>query len=203
MSKALTQGMVALLLALLGSCAPSVTQEPSEPVVALINAPAEQRVAPAADALQAEVESVPGCCTFAFTRSQPVRFQETHRDLFGSRAARNAAALARNLGADLAVMAGAPLFERTVEAIDGAREVRGEVQFRATVLDAETGEPLGTVGSLVFRDSRLLREGEPLPSPDEDPTMLALMREAVADLAPHLAALLMDLAADMPTGSSS
>jgi hypothetical protein len=196
MSKALTTGLAVLLMALLGSCAPGVTQEPSEPVVAFINAPAEQRVAPAADALQAEVESVPGCCTFSFTRSAPVRFQETHRDLFGSRAAPNAAALARNLSADLAVMAGAPRFERTVEAIDGAREVRGVVQFRATVLDATTGEALGSVGSLVFRDSRLVREGEPLPEPDEDPMMLALMRDAVADLAPHLAAVLLDLAAE-------
>jgi hypothetical protein len=201
MSKAPMQGLAALLMALLVACAPAATQEPSEPVVALINAPAELRVAPAADALQAEVESVPGCCTFAFTRSRPVRFQETRRDLFGSRAAPNAAALARNLGADLAVMAGAPLFERTVEAIDGAREVRGVVQFRATVLDAATGNALGSVGSLVFRDSRVVREGEALPEPDEDPMMLALMREAVADLAPHLAAVLMDLAAEVPDGS--
>jgi hypothetical protein len=203
MFKALKQGLAALLLAVLGSCAPSVTQEPSETVVALINAPAEHRVAPAADALQAEVERVPGCCTFSFYRSRPIRFQETHRDLFGSRAAPNSAALARSLGADLAVMAGAPLFERTVESIDGAREVRGEVQFRATVLDAAAGERLGSVGSLVFRDARVLAQGESLPELDEDPMMLALMREAVADLAPHVAALLMDLAADRPSGSSS
>jgi hypothetical protein len=196
-------GMACTLVALLGSCAPVATRQAEGPSVALINAPAEDRVSPAADALQPKVESVPGCCGFSFVRSRPVRFQETHRDFFGSRAAPSSAALARNLGAELAVMVGAPLFERTARNVDGAREVRGRVQFRATVVDADSGESLGTVGSLTFRDFRLVGEDEPLPELDEDPTMLALMDEALSDLAPHLAALLQDLTSEPASGSSS
>lgn len=184
-----------LLLVLLAACAPALETESVQPVVALINAPADHRVSEIAGALQEEVQTVPGCCRFSFTRTAPVRFQETHRDLFGSRAPDNSAALARNLGARFAVMASAPRFERTVLRDDDAvRELEGEVQIQATVVDAESGESLGTVNSLAFGRSWTTEAGTALPEPDEDPRMLELVEEAVADIAPHLAALLGDVA---------
>ncbi|MEX2540377.1 MAG: hypothetical protein WD314_01165 [Trueperaceae bacterium] len=199
---AIRLGLTGLLLAAISACAPTAVDEPAGPLVALINAPAEQRVSMVAATLQQEVTGVRSCCSFSFARSQPVRFQETHRDLFGSRAAPQAASLARNLGARLAVMAGAPRYERTVESVDGGREVRGVVQLRATVLDADSGEQLGTVGSLTFRDRRLEGEDQQLPEVEDDPLMIDLTRQAVSDLAPHLAALLEDLSEDFATGSS-
>lgn len=195
-------GLSGLLLAAIAGCAPTAMEDPARTQVALINAPAEQRVAMVADALEEEVAGVRSCCSFSFARSQPVRFQETHRDLFGSRAAPQAASLARNLGASLAVMAGAPRYERTVERVDGGREIRGVVQLRAIVVDASSGEQLGTVGSRTFRDRRLVGEDEPLPEVEDDPLMIDLTRQAVADLAPHLAALLEDLTAESANGSS-
>lgn len=185
----------ALLLVALGACLPLEQSEPVRPVVALLNAPAEDRVAGLAQILQEEVEATRRCCPFSFTRSSPVRFQETHRDLFGSRAPGQAAALARNLDAEVAVLASAPLFERTVEERDGLREVRGEVQLRALAVSAQDERQLGTVKSLVFRDARVEPLEQELPEVESDPMMQRLLREAASDLAPHLAAVLADIAA--------
>lgn len=178
----------------LTSCAPTAQDEAGFQV-ALVNAPADERVSFLADSLQQETLDLPDCCAFDFIRPAPIRFQETHRNMFGSRAAPQSASLARNLGAEVAVMASAPRFERTVASVDSGREVRGVVQLRATAVDAETGETIGSVGSLTFRGSRLEDAGAPLPEVEEDPTMMALAEDAVDDLAPHLAALLADIAA--------
>ena len=161
--------------------------------VALVNAPAGERVPFLAEALQGQVEAQRGCCRFEFIRPAPLRFQETHRDMFGSRAAPAAASIARSLGAELAVMASAPRFERRVERVSGGREVSGVVRLQATAIDAATGATLGSVGSLTYRGSRFEAAGEPLPEIDADPLMLALAEDALADLAPHLAALLADV----------
>lgn len=187
------QVVAIVFLMVLASCAPAV-QEDAGLQVALINAPAGQRVSFLADELQEALVEVPSRSDFGFIRPAPIRFQETHRDMFGSRAAPQSASLARNLGAEVAVMASAPRFERSVESVEGGSEVRGVVQLQASAIDAESGEPLGTVGSLTFRGSRLADDSEPLPEIEEDPLMISLTRDAVADLAPHLAALLGDLA---------
>lgn len=188
---------LAALTLLLSACVPaSVGEEEISPVVAIINAPAEARVSALADTLERWMREIPSCCAFSFTRSQPVRFQETHRDMFGSRAVPQALSLAANLSADLAVMASAPRFERNVESYDGGREVSGEVQVRAVLLDVETGERLATVGSLTFRDSRTVGASETLPSIEDDPTMQLLIERAAEDLAPHLVAVISDVAAD-------
>jgi hypothetical protein len=190
--------LAVIVVALLSACAPiTAEQTGDQPRVALVNAPAEQRVSILADLLTAEMSGVRGCCAFEFVRSSPLRFQETHRDMFGSRAAPQAASIARNLGAEFAVMAAAPVFERTVERFDdGSRDVRGSVRVRAVVLDPETAEQLAAVGSFTFRDARSLGADEPLPEPDEDPLMIVLTEQAAADLAPHLAAVLGDLASE-------
>lgn len=187
------QAVAVVMLMVLASCAPTV-QEDGSLQVALVNSPAEQRVSFLAGALQQAVGEVPSCCDFGFVRPTPIRFQETHRDMYGSRAAPQSASLARNLGAEVAVMTSAPLFERTVESFEGGSEVSGVVQLQARAIDAETGESLGTVGSLTFRGSRQIDDNEPLPEVEEDPLMRALTEDAVADLAPHLAALIGDLA---------
>lgn len=186
--------MSILLLLTLAACLPAPEEKPLQPVVALVNAPADQRVGTVADALQEEIARMEDCCPFSFTRTQPVRFQETHRNMYGSRAPVSSAALARNLGAELAVMASAPRFERTVEESSAGTWVHGTVQLRAVVLSADRGDSLGGVGSLVFRARRPVGEDEALPDIEDDPTMSALVEEAAADLAPHLAAVLSDLA---------
>ena len=183
-----------LLLAVgLSGCLPSAEEDPGVQVV-LVNAPAGERVSFLAEALQRELLALDSCCRFDFARTAPIRFQETHRDMFGSRAAPQAAAIARNLGSELAVMVSAPRFERRVERVDGGREVSGVVRLQAGAIDAATGSALGSVGSLTFRGSRIEDASGPLPDLEEDPTMLDLARAAASDLAPHLAALIEDVA---------
>lgn len=195
--KPLVAAALLLLATLLSACAPS-TQDDLGLQVAMVNAPAGERVSFLADDLQQATISLPDCCRFDFTRPAPLRFQETHRDMFGSRAAPQAASIARNLGAEVAVMASAPRFERIVESVNGSREIRGIVRLQATAIDAATGNALGSVGSLTFRRGRLQDATEPLPELEEDPLMVALVEEAVEDLAPHLAALLEDIARQYP-----
>lgn len=188
---------LAALTLLLTACAPtSAGEEEISPIVAIINAPAEARVSTLADSLERRIREVPSCCAFSFVRSQPVRFQETHRDMFGSRAVPQALSLAENLSARLAVMASAPRFERNVETHGDHREVSGEVQVRAVLFDVETGERLATVGSLTFRGSRTADADGDLPEIEEDPIMQQLTEQAAEDLAPHLAAVLTDVAGD-------
>lgn len=183
------------LAAVLAACAPQA--QPSEqgdpPLVAVINAPADDRVTALAGELESAVADVSGCCAFEFHFAPPIRFQETHRNLFGSRAVPQSAALARNLGADIAVLASAPVFEREEQVLDGEREIRGTVQLEAMVIDAGTEEILGTVVSTTFSGRRYVDEQEQLPDVEEDPLMQRLLDDAVEDLAPHLAALLTDV----------
>lgn len=198
-------GIAILLTTLLAGCLPGAADDPGVEV-ALVNAPAGERVPFLADDLQHSLVALDGCCRFDFIRSTPLRFQETHRDMFGSRAAPAAAAIARSLGAEVAVMVSAPRFERKVEQVDGGREVSGVVSLQATAIEAASGRPLGSVGSLAFRGRRFEPNRGSLPEIDEDPLMIALTRDAVADLAPHLAALLDDVSRDLEfaaSGSSS
>ncbi|HEX7004648.1 MAG TPA: hypothetical protein VF168_10735 [Trueperaceae bacterium] len=181
-----------LLLALLSGCLPASAPDPGLEV-AIVNAPAGERAPFLAERLQEEILGLPGCCSFGLIRPAPLRFQETHRDMFGSRAAPAAASIARSLGAEVAVMAAAPRFERSVERVRGGRHVTGVVRVNATVIDASTGMPLGSAGSLTFRGARFVPGDRPLPEPDEDPLMIALTEEAARDLAPQLTALLSGL----------
>ena len=193
-------GFLSILLLAVGlsGCLPSAQEEPGVQV-ALVNAPAGERVSFLAEALQGELLALNRCCRFDFARTAPIRFQETHRDMFGSRAAPQAAAIARNLGSELAVMVSAPRFERRVERVDGGREVSGVVRLQASAIDAATGRSLGSVGSLTFRGSRIEDAGRPLPELEEDPTMRDLAGAATSDLAPHLAALIEDVASRFET----
>ena len=100
-----------LTFVLLTGCVPQL--EDTGPSVALINAPAEGRISGLADKLESRLTQQ-GPLAYDFTSSSRVRFGETHRDMSGSRAALQAAFIARTYGAEWAVMIGAPTYEREV-----------------------------------------------------------------------------------------
>ncbi len=88
------------LLVALTACVPVV--QDTRPKVAFINAPTESRVNGLAETLETLVKTRE--TAFGFSRSSALRFQETHRDMVGSRAPLQAAFAARSQGAVYAVM---------------------------------------------------------------------------------------------------
>lgn len=198
------------LTLLLSACAPAVTGPDGGLSVAVLNAPGESRVPGAAEGVVAAAQGLPACCAFEFTRSAPLRFAETHGDIYGSRAPRQASIIARTHGAELAVMVSAPTLERQVEAARGSSQrVTITLQLRATVIDSATTETLATVASRVVSGARTAREDEQLPEVAQDPLTARLSQEAAVDLAPHLLAVLDDLVREhapgpgaRPTGAS-
>jgi hypothetical protein len=92
------------------SCVPVVRD--TRPKVAFLNAPTEDRVLGLAEELESLIREEP--TTFGFTRSSPLRYQESHRDMYGSRAALQAAFAARSQGSAYAVMVG---FENEGDAV--------------------------------------------------------------------------------------
>ena len=133
-----------LLIALfLGACAPAV--QDSRPQVALLNGPTENRVKGLADDLQIELAAF-SAAPYGLVRSFPLRFQETHRDMYGSRAVRQAASITRSRGADYAALVG----------LAGNRQVSGErisgdsikfdvlvsAQLVASIIDAASADTL-------------------------------------------------------------
>jgi hypothetical protein len=91
-----------LLFVTLTACVPAAYD--TRPKVAFVNAPTENRVNGLAETLESTIKKEE--TTFGFSRSSALRFQETHRDMFGSRAALQAAFIARSQGALYAVMVG-------------------------------------------------------------------------------------------------
>lgn len=184
--------LLGLALALgLAGCAPAT--DGGGPVLAVINAPADARVPWLADAFERSVADSADRAGVRFASSAAVRFEETHRDFHGSRAPLQASFLARRVGADLAAMLGAPVFEREVVEEDGDRTVQGTVRLELVFVDPATAEVVGSMPSRSFTGSRTERVETPLPPPEEDPTMRGLAEEALADLAPHGFALAVDL----------
>jgi hypothetical protein len=94
--------LIASLMLLMVGCVPGVRD--TRPKVALINAPTEYRVTGLAEDLETLVKEQP--TTFGFSRASALRFQESSRDMYGSRAPLQAAFIARSQGAVYAVMVG-------------------------------------------------------------------------------------------------
>lgn len=136
-----------LLFFVLSGCVPAVGD--TRPKVAFVNAPTENRVKGLAENL---VSSLQGQETpFGFSRSSALRFQETHRDMYGSRAPLQAAFIARSQGAAYAVMVG---FENDGEivraSLDGNKlelTLRLDGFARASIVDPITAEVLATFDS--------------------------------------------------------
>lgn len=175
------------------ACAPVATGD--GPVLAVINAPAESRVPWLADAFEARVADRAGAAGVRFASSAAVRFEETHRDFFRSRAPLQAAFLARRVGADLAGMLGAPVFERQVQVEDGERMVRAEVKLEMIFVDPRDAAVVGRMPSRLVSGWRSEPASRELPDPEDDPLLRALAEEALEDLAPHAFALAVDLLA--------
>ncbi len=193
---------VLLLGALLGACAPARTQVGTV-LVAVLNAPAQSFLEGSAEGVQAvlEREASP---SFSYVSSFTMRFLETHNDLFHSRAAPSAARIARTQGADLAVMVGAPVLERTVTASrDGkSRRVDVAVALEAQVVDPRTDAVVQVLRTRTLQGSRVeSAEGE-LVDVGSDPTVQALRDQAVPELAAALTAELPYLTSSLLIGSN-
>jgi hypothetical protein len=141
--KQISFGLLAFLLFLTG-CVP-VTRD-TRPKVAFINAPTESRVSGLAEDLEGLIREQP--TTFGFSRASAIRFQETSRDMFGSRAPLQAAFIARSQGAVYSVMVG---FENEGDvirySIDGMTfeltlSLRGRA--KASIVDPTTAEVIAT-----------------------------------------------------------
>jgi hypothetical protein len=175
-----------LLVALcLVSCVPQL--EDAGPSVALINAPAEGRIGGLADKLESRLVGV-GSLGYEFTMSSRVRFAETHRDMGGSRAALQAAFIARTYGAEFAVMIGAPTYEREVLEFSlfktPKRKIFSQVQLEITIIDPVTAEPLSTYSSNLYSSVRVETILGELIEKDQDPDIQALIAKALVDIVP-------------------
>ncbi|HZW26960.1 MAG TPA: hypothetical protein VFF08_00800 [Trueperaceae bacterium] len=179
----------ALLTALaLAACAPSARDE-SRPVVAIMNAPAQSAVRGAAEIVHEVLLDDEGR-SFDLVSSFTMRFLESHTDLFHSRAAPSAARIARNQGAHLAVMVGAPVLERQVSLSrdEASRRVDVSLALEAQVVDPESAAVIQTLRTRTHQGSRVEANDAPLPDPSEDLTVQALLEQAAPELARSLGA---------------
>jgi hypothetical protein len=133
-----------LVLLVLTGCVPALRD--AHPKVAFINAPTESRVSGLAEDLETLIKKQP--TTFGFSRASAIRFQESSRDMFGSRAPLQAAFIARSQGAVYGVMVG---FENEGEVIRSGIEgneleltLNLKGRARASIVDPVTAEVLAT-----------------------------------------------------------
>jgi hypothetical protein len=136
-----------MVLLALTSCVPVV--QDTRPKVAFINAPTESRVNGLAVTLETFIKKQE--TLFGFSRSSALRFQETHREMGGSRAALQAAFIARSQGAVYAVMVG---FDNDGEVVRSSLNgnkieitLRLNGRARASIVDPTTAEILATFDS--------------------------------------------------------
>jgi hypothetical protein len=187
-----------VLFALLSACVPVAETGPK---VVLINAPADERVAGLADRLEPAILQQSALGEITFVDSNKVRFQETHRDMAGSRSPLQAAFIARAFGAEYAVTVGAPKYERSVEEGKGLfknkRLVHIEVMLEASIIDPVSAEVLEVIQTPMYTTDRIESLEKPLVDLDEDPdleenlerAMLFISRPLATRLAVLLAAL--------------
>lgn len=178
-----------LLLLLLSACAPAASGDWNR--VALINGPGEHSLPALAGKLGTQLQKQPGCCPFGFLRDRVVQNQAQQRNLYGSRAGPQAAALGQNLHARWPVLVGTEEFKRSVEERNGDYRIHGAVSVRAVLIDVTDGTELAAVTSAVFSGSRWQPAERELPGEKQDPLLNGLAAEAAAELAPALLDLLL------------
>jgi hypothetical protein len=136
-----------VLLVALTACVPVV--QDTRPKVAFVNAPTEDRVSGLAQTLESTLKTQE--TSFGFSRASALRFQETHRDMYGSRAALQAAYIARSQGARYAVMVSFDNAGDTVSwSLSGNRidlTLRLNGRARASIVDPVSADILGTFDS--------------------------------------------------------
>ena len=183
---AITIAIAALLL--LGGCLPGTAGAPGLPKVALINGPAETRLPGLAETLERQAGTAPAAVGFAWAAPAQVRFLEVRRNLFFRRSVNEAARLARAVGAQAALMIGAPTFTREVNQLTTLAGPRQQVIItvgvRLLLIDAESEVVVNELSSDLFSASRLEPTTTVLPPPEEDPALPGLLETAVADVLP-------------------
>ena len=190
-----------MLIILLNACVPVVETGPK---VALINAPADQRVEGLADELERAIlrQSAPG--EVAFVARNKVRFQETHRDMAGSRSALQAAFIARAFGAEYAVTVGAPVYTRTVKEGKGLfknkRFIHLEVKLQASFIDPASAEISDVLESPLYVADRIESLDEPIVAMEDDPDLKRNLEQATFFLSRPLATRIAILLAALPKG---
>lgn len=184
-----TLSAVGLALALaLSGCAPAVGREP---LVAVLNGPAEGRIQGSAELLQ-NLMNEQGPLYFRFVNPAAMRFAETHNDLFHSRALTSGGRIARSYGAGYAVLIGASTLDRsvTLSKDKGVRSVDVTVQIEAIVVSASTDQAVARISSQTFEQTRAESTDTRLPAIGRDPTVQALRDQAEANIAPAVVGVL-------------
>lgn len=177
-------GWVGLALALvLVGCAPA-TGRHAAPTVAVLNGPAEGRIAGSASLLEADMRTQ-GPLYFGFVNSAAMRFAEGHSDLFHDRAVTAAGRIARSYGAPYAVLIGATRLDRqvTLSKDKSARTVSVTLRMEAVVVDAATNHVVARFDSPLYQRARTESTADALPPLQQDPTVRALRDEGVHDVA--------------------
>ena len=145
--------ILVLLLAVsaLTGCVPS--SENVRPRIAVVNAPTELRFPGLADAFSAALKKKHGA-TFAFSPPATLRFQETHRDMHGSRAPLQASFIARSQGASYGVMVGLLGVKTARPVAINAEALKVEVtltgQLQAVLVDPASADAFATFVSPGF-----------------------------------------------------
>jgi len=174
---------VALAVVLVG-CAPAAATR-SQPEIAVLNGPAEGRIAGSATLLEADMRTQ-GPLRFGFVSSPAMRFAEGHNDLFHDRAATAAGRIARSYGAPYAVLIGAPTLDREVvlSKDKSARWVNVTLRMEAVIVAASTNQVVARFDSQLMQQARSESTADALPPLQRDPTVQALRDEGVHDVAP-------------------
>lgn len=193
---------VILVGLVLAACAPRAT-EGRRQLVAIVNAPAQVALEGSAEAVQAELERNEAR-DFEMVSGFTMRFLESHNDMFHNRAAPSAARIARSQSADLAIMVSSPVLERevTVSRDQASRRVDVRVALEAQVVDPRTDAVVQTLRTRTHQGSRVEANDDDLPDPEDDQTVVGLMRSAAPELAKSLAAELPYLFSELLIGSN-
>ncbi len=161
--------------------------------MAVVGAPADFRIEGLADKFQTQLGRSSALSSYSLVNRSRTSFQETHRDMAGSRAALQAAFTARAFGAEYAVMIAAPVFEREIDefTVFGTRkrEITTKVQVEAVIIDPITAEPVSTYTSGVYQGIRVetIPEDEELVEEREDPELLLETQRALNEIVPGVA----------------
>lgn len=191
---------VALVLVGVSGCAPAVG---GQPLVAVLNGPAQGRIQGSAALLQ-NLMTDQGPLGFGFVNPAAMRFAETHNDLYHSRALTSGGRIARSYGAPYAVLIGASTLERsvTLSPDKSARSVEVTVQIEAIVVDASNDQAVARISSQTFVQTRAESTDTALPPIGRDPTVQTLRDQAEANVAPAVVGVLWTRLGIHPSGGA-
>jgi hypothetical protein len=189
------------LALMLVACAPAAAPG-AQPLVAVINGPAEGRIGGSAALLVSEMRAQ-GPLPFAFVSPAAMRFAEGHSDLFYDRAVPASGRIGRSYGAAYSVLIGAPGMKRdvTVSTDGDTRTVDVTVQVQAIVVDTANDSVLARFEAPLMQRSRRESTAEALPSLQFDPAVVALRDEGVGDVAPAVVGALRHALQSQTAGS--